>query len=272
MGRYRELADLTGRVAVVTGGAGILGSESTAALMDHGAIVAVVDLDVERASAHAARLVDEFGGSAIGVGCDVADPASVSEMVARVEGELGPIRILHNNAATKGPDLEKLFASVPEFELETWRTIMSVNLDGLFLVSQRIGSLMAERGVGAIVHTSSIYALLGPDQRIYEGSEYLGRPINSPPVYSASKGGVVGLTNYLATYWADRGVRVNALTPGGIGSGQNGVFHERYSARIPMGRMAEAWEVAAAVVYLASDAASYVTGQNLYVDGGLHAW
>jgi NAD(P)-dependent dehydrogenase (short-subunit alcohol dehydrogenase family) len=272
MGRYRDLYDLTGRVAVVTGGAGILGSETTAALADHGAAVAVVDVDLDRATAHAAALVDEFGGTAIGVRCDVSDPASVAEMVERVEGDLGAIGILHNNAATKGPDLAKMFASVADYDLETWRAIMAVNLDGLFLVSQAIGSRMADRGAGAIVHTSSIYGLLGPDQRIYEGSDYLGGPINTPPVYSASKGGVVGLTTYLATYWADRGVRVNALTPGGIGSGQNGVFNDKYSARIPMGRMAKASEVAAAVVYLASDAASYVTGQNLYVDGGLHAW
>lgn len=193
-------------------------------------------------------------------------------MVARVESELGPIAILHNNAATKGSDLEKMFASVADYELTTWREIMSVNLDGLFLVSQAVGVGMAERGAGSIIHTSSIYGLMGPDQRIYEGSEYLGRPINSPPVYSASKGGVVGLTRYLATYWASAGVRVNAITPGGISSGQNDEFRTRYSARIPLGRMAEAEEVAAGVLFLASDAASYVTGQDLHVDGGLSAW
>ena len=252
MGRYRDLYDLTGRVGVVTGGAGILGSETSAALADHGASVAVVD---------------------IAEACDIRDAADVARMTERVEAELGPIDILHNNAATKGDDLGKLFASVEDYDLDTWREIMAVNLDGMFLVSQAIGTRMAARGRGSIVHTASIYgATMGPDQRIYEGSEYLGRPINTPPVYSASKGGVVGLSLYLATYWAHAGVRVNVLTPGGIASGQNDEFARRYSARVPLARQARAEEVAAGFLFLASDASSYITGQNLHVDGGLSAW
>jgi NAD(P)-dependent dehydrogenase (short-subunit alcohol dehydrogenase family) len=272
MGRFRDLYALDGRVAVVTGGAGILGRSSTAALADHGASVAVVDIDAAAAEAVAAELASEYGVPTLGVACDVADPSSVAAMTETVESALGPIRILHDNAATKGSDLAKMFAPVAEYELSTWREIMSVNLDGMFLVAQSIGGRMAERGTGSIVLTSSIYGLMGPDQRIYEGSEYLGRPINTPPVYSASKGGVVGLTRYLATYWADRGVRVNALTPGGIASGQNAEFDRRYSARVPLGRMAMADEVAAGLLFLASDASSYVTGQDLHVDGGLSAW
>ncbi|HMM82432.1 MAG TPA: SDR family oxidoreductase [Terrimesophilobacter sp.] len=273
MGHYRDLYDLSGRVAVVTGGAGILGTATSSALADHGAYVAVVDIDHERAVETAAALTAEYGTPALGVACDVTSPESVAAMADLVERELGPIRILHNNAATKGADLVKLFASVEEYELGTWREIMAVNLDGLFLVAQNVGSRMADRGVGSIVQTASIYgATMGPDQRIYEGSEYLGRAINTPPVYSASKGGVVGLSLYLATYWAAQGVRVNTLTPGGIGSGQNDEFGRRYSARVPMGRMATAGEVAAGFLFLASDASSYVTGQNLHVDGGLSAW
>lgn len=273
MGRYTDLYDMTGRVAVVTGGAGILGSETSAALADHGASVAVVDLDESRAHAVAQRLASEFDVLAIGLGCDISDPEAVAQLATTVEHNLGPVDILHNNAATKGRDMEKLFASVEDYDLETWREIMAVNLDGMFLVSQAFGTRMASRGRGSIVHTASIYgATMGPDQRIYEGSEYLGRPINTPPVYSASKGGVVGLTLYLATYWAHAGVRVNALTPGGIKSGQNDEFARRYSARVPLARQAEASEVAAGFLFLASDASSYVTGQNLHVDGGLSAW
>jgi NAD(P)-dependent dehydrogenase (short-subunit alcohol dehydrogenase family) len=273
MGHYKELFNLAGRVAAVTGGAGILGHATTAALADSGASVAVVDIDRPRAEQVAAQLAEDYGVPTLGVGCDVSEPESVAEMATTIESRLGPIEILHNNAATKGDDLEKMFASVEDFELSTWRQIMAVNLDGMFLVSQQIGSRMAERGRGSIVHTASIYgATMGPDQRIYEGSEYLGRPINTPPVYSASKGGVVGLTLYLATYWASAGVRVNALTPGGIASGQNDEFSRRYSARVPLGRMANVEEVAAGFLFLASDAASYITGQNLHVDGGLSAW
>ncbi|WP_200953281.1 SDR family oxidoreductase [Agromyces sp. Root81] len=259
-------------VAVVTGGAGILGTETASALADHGARVAVVDVDVERATATASAIASEFDATVIGVACDVTDPASIAAATETIEGELGPISILHNNAATKGSDLAAMFAPVEEYSLDTWREIMAVNLDGLFLVSRHIGGLMADRKRGSIIHTSSIYGSMGPDQRIYEGSEYLGRAINTPPVYSASKGGVIGLTLYLATYWAQAGVRVNALTPGGIASGQNEEFARRYSARVPLGRMAEAREVAAGLLFLASDASSYITGQNLHVDGGLSAW
>jgi len=131
---------------------------------------------------------------------------------------------------------------------------------------------MARRGRGSIVNTLSIYGIVGPDQRIYEGSSYEGRAINTPAIYSASKAGLWGLTKYLATYWGGNGVRVNAITPGGVFSGQNDVFVDRYSARVPLGRMAHKNELCGALVFLASDASSYVTGQNLVVDGGLTAW
>jgi len=149
---------------------------------------------------------------------------------------------------------------------------MAVNLDGAFLVARAVGRRMAERGRGSIVQIASIYGLLGPDQRIYEGSEYLGRPINTPPVYTASKAGVIGLTKHLATYWGHRGVRVNTLTPGGVASGQNATFQSKYGARIPLGRMARAEEIVGAMLFLASDASGFVSGHNLVVDGGLAAW
>ena len=150
---------------------------------------------------------------------------------------------------------------------------MSVNIDGMFLVAQAVGKQMVQQGKGgSIIQTASIYGVMGPDQRIYEGSSYLGRPINTPVAYSTSKTAVVGLTKYLATYWADKNIRVNTLTPGGVESGQNDDFKRRYTARIPMGRMAEQDEMAGALIYLASDASSYVTGQNIVVDGGLEAW
>jgi NAD(P)-dependent dehydrogenase (short-subunit alcohol dehydrogenase family) len=193
-------------------------------------------------------------------------------MADRVEAELGPVDVLHNNAATKGRDLDRFFDSVKDFDIAVWREIMAVNLDGAFLVAREIGERMAARGRGSIIQTASIYGELGPDQRIYEGSHYLGRPINTPPVYSASKAGIAGLTRYFAAYWGAQGVRVNTLTPGGVSSGQNETFDRHYSARVPLGRMAAADELVGALVFLASDASSYVNGQNIVVDGGLAAW
>ena len=150
---------------------------------------------------------------------------------------------------------------------------MSVNIDGMFLMAQSVGRQLLRQGHGgAVIQTASIYGLVGPDPRIYEGSEYLGGPINTPAVYAASKAAVVGLTKWLATHWASSGIRVNCLVPGGVSSGQNSTFSEHYSSRVPMGRMAKSDEMVPALLYLASDASSYVTGQVLAVDGGWTCW
>jgi NAD(P)-dependent dehydrogenase (short-subunit alcohol dehydrogenase family) len=209
----------------------------------------------------------------LGVACDVSDPASVGAMVGSIKTAFGHIDVLHNNAAAKSDDLAAFFAPFEDYSLEQWRKIMAVNLDGAFLVAQSIGREMVEQGAGgSIIQTASIYGAVAPDQRIYEGSEYMRRSINTPAVYSASKAGIIGLTRYLATYWASYNIRVNTLTPGGIESGQNETFVQRYSGRVPMNRMAKVTELVGALLYLASDASSYVTGQNLIVDGGLTAW
>jgi NAD(P)-dependent dehydrogenase (short-subunit alcohol dehydrogenase family) len=260
---------LDGKVAVVTGGAGILGQRFCAGLASAGAHVAVVDVDASAASACAASL----GHMAQGFGCDVASAQSVQDCVAAILKRFGRIDILHNNAATKTPDERAFFAPFEEYALSTWRSVMAVNIDGMFLMAQAVGRHMVEssRG-GAIVQTASIYGLVGPDNRIYEGSSYLGGPINTPAVYAASKAAVVGLTRWLATYWASAGIRVNCLVPGGVSSGQNSTFSELYASRTPLKRMAEADEIVPALLYLVSDASSYVTGQVVAVDGGWTCW
>ncbi len=270
---YRELFDLRGKVAVVTGGVGILGQYFCAGLAESGANVVVVDLQGETAQKSAQSLAERYKIKAIGLGCDVSEPKSVQAMVAEVVAEFGEINILHNNAAGKSDDLDAFFAPFEEYRFDQWRQIMAVNLDGMFLVAQAVGKQMVAQGRGgSIIQTASIYGVMAPDHRIYEGSFYLGRQINTPAVYTASKAAVIGLTKHLATYWADKGIRVNTLTPGGTESGQNEEFKRRYSARIPLGRMANAHEMVGALLYLASDASSYVTGQNIIVDGGLSAW
>ena len=150
---------------------------------------------------------------------------------------------------------------------------MSVNVDGMFLMAQAVGSQMIKQGSpSSIIQTSSIYGVVAPDQRIYKESKYLGVEINTPAVYATSKSAVIGLTRYLAAYWGGSNVRVNSLIPGGIESGQNSTFIKNYSNRVPLGRMGTSEELSAALLYLASDASSYVTGQNLVVDGGLTCW
>jgi NAD(P)-dependent dehydrogenase (short-subunit alcohol dehydrogenase family) len=269
----RDRFSLRGKGAILTGGAGILGQGFSAGLARHGANVAVVDINLKAAQETAHKIAKEYGVKTIGIGCDVSSPSSVASMVKRAVKAIGEVHILHNSAASKSKDLDAFFAPFEKYSLAEWRKIMSVNVDGMFLVAQAVGAQMIRQGRGgSVIQTASIYGIMGPDHRIYEGSFYLGRQISSPAVYSASKGAVVALTKYLATYWAEKGIRVNTITPGGVKSGQNETFMKKYSDRIPMGRMAEADELVGALVYLASDASSYVTGHNLVVDGGLNAW
>ena len=269
---FKALYDLSGRTAVITGGCGILGRRFAEGLAEFGASVAILDLDSQAVESAATKISARHAVRSKGYACDITQPDAVRRVADAIEADLGPVSILLNNAASKTRDADAFFAPVATFSLETWREIMAVNLDGMFNVAQVFGTLMAGRGYGSIVQTASIYGLMAPDQRIYEGSEYLGRAINTPAVYTASKAGVIGLTKHLATYWAAQGVRVNALTPGGVESGQNDAFKQRYGARVPLGRMARADEMVGAVLFLVSDAASYVTGQNIAVDGGLSAW
>ena len=270
---YKTLFELTGKTAIVTGAVGILGQRFCRGLAEFGARVVVADLDPDRCTTFAAELERDYGTPALGIACNVADPASVANMVDQVVTRFDAIHILHNNAASKSADLDAFFASTEEYSLSEWRKIMAVNVDGLFLVAQAVGRQMQKQGTGgSIIQTSSIYGLVSSDKRIYEGSFYLGRQISNPAVYSTSKAAVVGLTRYLAANWGDARIRVNALVPAGVESGQNETFKARYSARVPLGRMAQGDEMVGALVYLASDASSYVTGHCLVVDGGLSAW
>ena len=267
-----ELFSLANKVVVVTGGAGLLGQVFCQALVDVGAHVAIVDLDLASAETAAKKINKSDAQKVVAFGSDITSPESVTQMVANVIKQFGRIDVLVNNAASKGSNLDTFFEPFESYSLQTWREVMSVNIDGLFLVAQAVGNQMKKQGGGSIIQTSSIYGVVAPDQRIYKGSEYNGRAINTPAVYSASKAAVNGLTSYLSTYWATSKIRVNSLTPGGIASGQNDEFNKRYSSRVPLGRMGEASELVGALIYLASDASSYVTGQNIIVDGGLSAW
>ncbi|MGY8903031.1 MAG: SDR family oxidoreductase [Burkholderiales bacterium] len=256
---------LDGKVVVLTGAAGIIGREAVRIFLEAGARVFAIDRD-------AGVLADVLGPLHAGLltfAGDIAQQASVQQAQQLLAGRWGNADVLLNNAAAKSDNFFEPFESYPQ---DDWNQVLSVNLTGAMLCAQAFGSDMAARGNGCIVNTLSIYGISGPDQRIYEGSQYLGRAINTPAVYAASKAGLWGLTLYLATYWGHRGVRVNGVTPGGVFSGQNDIFASNYAARVPLGRMAEAADMAHGMRYLASDAAKYVTGHNLVIDGGWTAW
>lgn len=263
---------LNDKNALITGANGILGKKFSEALCDAGANVILVDIDAN-VKETAKQLEGKYGNKCMGIVCDISNPNEVQEMLLNAINEFEEINILHNNAAWKSSNLDDFFIPFEDFDIKTWRDVMDVNLDGMFLVAQAVAKQMIRQGKGgSIIQTSSIYGILGPDQRIYKGSRYLDKEINTPPVYSASKAGVIGLTKYLATYLGKYNIRVNSLTPGGVYSGQNQVFVNNYSNRVPLGRMACADEIVGALIFLASDASSYVTGQNIIVDGGLSAW
>jgi NAD(P)-dependent dehydrogenase (short-subunit alcohol dehydrogenase family) len=251
---------LKGEIVALTGGAGILGQRFVAALAAHGAKVAVLDRDSARAQQACAANRDQLRPYV----ADVSDATALRSAARRIEAELGAVTALVNAAATKS---EHFFEPFETFPLEDWDSVMAVNCTAAMLACQVFGVPMAERGKGSIVNILSIYGIRAPDQRIYEGSKF-----NTPAVYSASKAALWGLTRYLATYWGERGVRVNAITPGGVFHGHQDPFLTRYSARVPMGRMAQEDEMSGALVYLLSGASSYVTGQNMVVDGGLSVW
>ena len=261
------MSKTTSPVVVLTGGGGLLGRAMVAALTADGCAVAVVDRDVNLAEK--AATLSTAPGRAQGYGCDVVDPKQLAQLHAAVRADLGEVDALICNAATKS---DNFFEPFETFPLDDWNYVLSVNLTAPMLCAQEFGPQMVARGKGAIINTLSIYGVVAPDQRIYEGSLYEGRAINTPAIYSASKAGLWGLTKYLASYWGARGVRVNAVTPGGVFSGQNDTFERKYSARTMMGRMGEPHEIADAVTFLVSDKASYITGQNLIVDGGLTSW
>jgi NAD(P)-dependent dehydrogenase (short-subunit alcohol dehydrogenase family) len=266
--------DLHGRVALVTGGAGLLGRQFCRTLAGAGAAVAAADLDGPAAAALAQDLAGE-GAAAIPVTVDLTRPESVQAMLEAVLQAFGRLDVLVNSAALD-PKFDPHQAgggpsgAFEDYPLPAWQQALDVNLTGTFLACQAAVRPMLAQGSGVIVNLCSIYGLVGPDQRLYEQE---GQPPRFKPVYySVTKAGVLGLTRYLAAYYAGRNIRVNALTPGGVFNDHDETFVRNYAARAVLGRMAQPDEMNAALLFLASDASSYMTGANLVVDGGWTAW
>jgi NAD(P)-dependent dehydrogenase (short-subunit alcohol dehydrogenase family) len=262
-----NLFDLSGRVAIVTGGAGLLASEHAISLHGHGATVILADFNEEKCRLAAEALAKD-GVHVTAKFCDVTKKESWEKLLEEVTTSFGRVDILINNAGFTNQSKSSNFdASFDNFQLEDWNAIMNVNLTGTFLGCQVVGKHMLQNGKGAIINIASLYGVVSPNHKIYPGTG-----ISQPVAYCVSKHGVVALTKYLATLWAEKGVRVNSLTPGGIFNGHEGLFLERFNQLNPIGRMSDKTELRGGIVFLASDASSHVVGHNLIIDGGWTAW
>lgn len=274
--KIQEKFDLTGRVAVVTGGVGLLGAEFCRTLAEAGASVAVVDLN-NTASQEVANSLLRGGYQSLAVATDITMPDSVNSMVEKVVSTFGRLDILVNSAALDpkfDPDAIKKGITPGAFEdypLDQWNAALNVNLTGMFLVTQACAKQFLSQGKkGSIINICSTYGLNGPDQSIYikDGERVAFKPV----YYTVTKAGVLGFTKYLSAYYSGTEIRVNALTPGGVFNNHEDYFVKNYSAKTILGRMAKKDEMNGALLFLASDASSYMTGNNLVVDGGWTAW
>lgn len=273
----KEMFDLTGKVAVITGGAGMLGEMHAEAITEAGGHSILVDINGNLAADKAKTISKKYGVDSMGIKADVTKKTEIETMLGAVIKRFGRVDILINNAAidpkVKAKNEDRSWSRLENFPLKQWNQEIAVGLTGAFLCSQVIGSEMAKRGGGVILNISSDLGIVAPDQRIYSKR---GLPEEKQPVkpvsYSVVKSGLIGLTKYLATYWAGKNIRVNALCPGGIQAGQPTEFLEKLTFRIPMGRMAKKDEYKGAVLFLISDASSYMTGATLIIDGGRTSW
>jgi len=276
MKTLQSMFDLTGRVAIITGGTGLLGQQHGEAIASAGGIPVLADIRTGSLDPSTPAFRERFGPEACLLQTDITNPDSVRALLDEVLRRYGRVDILINNAANN-PKMEKTneveFSRLENFPLKQWQDDLAVGLTGAFLCSQIIGSEMARRGGGVIVNVSSDLGVIAPDQRLYRQP---GLPPDRQPVkpvtYSVVKTGLIGLTRYLATYWAEAGIRVNAISPGGVYNNQPDDFVARLTNLIPLGRMARVDEYQAAILFLCSDASSYMTGQNLIVDGGRSCW
>ncbi|HEX5810347.1 MAG TPA: SDR family oxidoreductase [Anaerolineales bacterium] len=272
----QEQFDLSGRVAVVTGGVGLLGTEFCRTLAEAGAAVAVVDLN-ESASQTVADALMKSGYQALALPTDITRPDAVHAAVENVLSAFGRLDVLVNSAALDPKfDADAVSKGITpgafeDYPLDLWNSALNVNLTGMFLMTQAcVKPMIAQGRKGSIINICSTYGLNGPDQRIYikEGRRVAFKPV----YYTVTKAGVMGFTKYLAAYYAGTEIRVNALTPGGVFNNHEEYFVNNYSAKTILGRMAKKDEMNGALLFLASDASSYMTGNNVVVDGGWTAW
>jgi NAD(P)-dependent dehydrogenase (short-subunit alcohol dehydrogenase family) len=272
-----SIFDLFGKVAVITGGAGMLGPMHAEIIAEAGGIPVLADVRSADAKVAAEAVSEKYGVAALGVGVDITSKKEVENLRDVVLNKFGRIDILINNAANdpkvKGEGGGAAWTRFENFPQAVWDKDVAVGLTGAFLCAQVLGTEMAQKGSGVIVNISSDLGIVAPDQRLYEQEDLpSGEQPVKPVTYSVIKTALIGLTRYLSTYWVEQGIRVNALCPGGVEAGQSAEFLDRVQFRIPMGRMARKDEYKGAILFLVSEASSYMNGSVVVVDGGRTCW
>lgn len=262
----KKLYDLTDKTVFLTGAAGLLGNQYAEALSEAGANVVLADINFKKCKKMESELKHQFKVIPFALKMDISKKKSIEEAIQKTIKKFSRIDVLINNAVF--PEMRKE-RSIPfeKFPLELWNKILAVNLTGVFLCNQKIGSIMVKQKKGSIINISSIYGKVAADHRIYGNSG-----LNSTASYAVTKSALFNFTRYLASYWRNTGVRVNTLTLGGVENNQDASFIKKYSEKTMIGRMAKKNEYSAAVLFLASDASSYMTGADMTVDGGWTAW
>lgn len=262
-----KLFNLKGRVVLITGASGQLGYTYLKAFLERNAIVIALDISKSK---KITELENKYKENLLFINADITIKASLIRSLNKIKKRFGALDVLINNAAIDSPPGAPAEETGPfdKYPEKSWDKVIDVNLKGTFLTCQIFGSFMANKGSGSIINVSSIYGLVSPDQSLYEYRRKNGEEFYKPVAYSASKSGVLNLTRYLASYWAKDNVRVNSLTIAGVFNKQDKDFLNEYTNRIPIGRMANANEYNGALIFLASDASSYMTGSNLILDGG----
>ncbi len=270
--------DLTGKRILITGGAGFLGLHFAEAVAEMGGVPILLDLRTEDVSRGVERLTG-LGYAADGFMLDLTNAAAVAGVVKEIVAKHATIDVLINAAAFAMKSLREggkdFFAPFEDYREELWQVSLDVNLTGTFLITQAVGRVMKQQRRGVVINIASDVAIISPDHRIYQPDEksgYPGVPFNTPIAYPVTKAGLLSLTRYLATYWAKDGIRVNSFSPAGVYRDHDPKFVEQLAFRIPLGRMAFPEEYKGPIVFLASDASSFMTGANLVVDGGRTIW
>jgi len=262
----KKLFDMKDRVVIITGAAGLLGSQYADGLSQSGANVVLADMKYSECKKIEKELISKYDVSPLSIKLDLTNPKSIKSMISKTLKKYSKIDVLINNAADQGnPKLRT--TKFEDFPLSYWNKALSVNLTGVFLCCQEIGKVMIKQKNGVVINISSTYGLVAPDQRIYGKSGQ-----NSAVFYAATKSALLNLTRYLASYWHGKGIRVNTLSPGGVERNQDSNFIKKYSEKTMLGRMAKKDEYVGAILFLSSDASSYMTGSNIVIDGGWTAW